>query len=862
MVAALHRSARPAEPECRQQGAHSRPVDRLRFYQFLYRQPGYVEVVAGTNNPGNPDEIDLLVLTQANFEQCKHDQRYMTRKQRFLWVDPADADSIAALDQRVSALEAKHGNVYVSVFQYREQNRQSPLPTNVVLVEDAPANPTLPYSLSVQTSPGSRHGYYELDQAVNEVHYRQIATRLAAALAADMSGVDAQQLVRVPGTRNTKAKYGEHERVHLAGATGTVYSRSDLETAYQPPAAQPGAERARWATQAGYQTPPDIWERASRLDVARGGPLLNERGVPRKLKGDSVQWIARLITGDQTLTNEQGELDTSKMRWHVIKALVLRGYDDDEIAAIAWEVAAWRLGEKRSADNIEADILRCISLLRAEYPHIQINRTDQYTGRRRQTIAQSDRPRRASRARADRPATVDAESVYAYYVRSATAGAGKHISTRKADAAALGISTATLDRIDARLKASGRLAITIADTRRYRVVGISDQNLGVINIATDDTQHGALTADVDNTASGVAMPKTGDEHDCSVQRDHPAPDPTPDVPPAGTQEQQQQPAGGALSPDADATPSAEQPADVDPELAGLLVIDPASLGTYDPDTGLADHDRLVWTPELDELTEVLPASWEGGPGLPPDPGPPLHCDDRYWFALGADPAPISVDGGATFDPADAVPQRDGAYTARRKDWLSLEAHYRKALEGFRVITPDPALEQAALSLGATPPTAPARTPRKRVPPRDRDKQRTYYKLLNRAKTARSPAQADLLRARAAELEEEQTPVYLARYRDRRTWAVVDQAGVNVTGWEYVTREQATQARAAYAARRHLPADAGTDINTPVEQPAVPAAQRPIPLQGAAKRNLSVAYHLQVIDAELARIDAEQTEVNQ
>jgi hypothetical protein len=190
----------------------------------------------------------------------------------------------------------------------------------------------------------------------------------------------------------------------------------------------------------------------------------------------------------------------------------------------------------------------------------------------------------------------------------------------------------------------------------------------------------------------------------------------------------------------------------------------------------------------------------------------------------------------------------------------LEAQHRKALEGVRVMTPGPAAEQAALPLGATPPTAPARMPRKRVPPRDRDTQRAYYKLLNKAKTASSPAQADLLRARAAELEEEQTPVYLARYRDRRTWAVVDQAGVNVTGWEYATREQAAQARAAYAARRHLPADA--DAADPVEQPTGPAAQRPIPLQGAARRNLSAAYHLQMIDAELARIAAEQTAVNQ
>jgi hypothetical protein len=350
--------------------------------------------------------------------------------------------------------------------------------------------------------------------------------------------------------------------------------------------------------------------------------------------------------------------------------------------------------------------------------------------------------------------------------------------------------------------------------------------------------------------------------------------------------------GGVLPATADAPPTPAAAADAAAPDADDPGPDFLSLvATYAP------AEQLTGAHSADELTEVL-NPWEPVTSPPGDALIVLEGGE-YWRSLGClvledapaaqeqhhaapcppsqaqpsahlptpvqvnpDPAParISVDGGATFDPADAVPQQDGAYTARRKEWLSLEAQHRKALEGVRVMTPGPAAEQAALPLGATPPTAPARMPRKRVPPRDRDTQRAYYKLLNKAKTASSPAQADLLRARAAELEEEQTPVYLARYRDRRTWAVVDQAGVNVTGWEYATREQAAQARAAYAARRHLPADA--DAADPVEQPTGPAAQRPIPLQGAARRNLSAAYHLQMIDAELARIAAEQTAVNQ
>jgi hypothetical protein len=100
------------------------------------------------------------------------------------------------------------------------------LPSQVIVIDDLP--PDVPCAFSVQTSPGSRHGYFLLDQPIPAAERRALARRAAYTLGGDRGGWDAQQLVRVPGTVNTKARHGGHHVIHLTLGTRRRSSIAEL----------------------------------------------------------------------------------------------------------------------------------------------------------------------------------------------------------------------------------------------------------------------------------------------------------------------------------------------------------------------------------------------------------------------------------------------------------------------------------------------------------------------------------------------------------------------------------------------------------------------------------------------------------
>jgi hypothetical protein len=102
------------------------PADVLaiheRFLVFLYgNQTGYMEIVFCNGDPAIHD--------------LKRDTWY--------YYTPATAHQIA---QRINKLVSRYGNVYISrsLYSKRYRNRAYALPSQIIFLDDAPADPPLP----------------------------------------------------------------------------------------------------------------------------------------------------------------------------------------------------------------------------------------------------------------------------------------------------------------------------------------------------------------------------------------------------------------------------------------------------------------------------------------------------------------------------------------------------------------------------------------------------------------------------------------------------------------------------------------------------------------------------------------------
>ena len=176
-----------------------------QFFRLLYgRRNGYVELAW---IDGDPDDREQYVFERTWFAYTP--------------------ERLGKLLAKVEEKGRQYGNVYVSVSLYTARRRNAPvLPGQVLVVDDCPTD--LPCSFSVQTSPGKCHGYFVLDQPASSDELSELAKRAAYALGGDKSGWDAQQLVRVPGTYNTKARHGGRHLVTLQLGTQRRYSAAEL----------------------------------------------------------------------------------------------------------------------------------------------------------------------------------------------------------------------------------------------------------------------------------------------------------------------------------------------------------------------------------------------------------------------------------------------------------------------------------------------------------------------------------------------------------------------------------------------------------------------------------------------------------
>lgn len=245
----------------RPQSPHQPPVqvgdtELTSFFATLGWEGGRVEIVAGTNNPSNPDKIDLITY--------KPEIGQSTTR---VWAEPS---SLVDLEKHVRRLAARWGNVYISIGTYDAvpnsrnperltYNRSAPRKRRGFALDDI-ANPAalrLPPTWANETSPGNYQVGYTCEELLSPAEAETIGVGAALLEDADLSGADVEQLIRVPNSLNTKAKCAgrpgnpttgqepEGWRVRLRIADGPRYSRAQLATAFLPGGL---AELARSAT--------------------------------------------------------------------------------------------------------------------------------------------------------------------------------------------------------------------------------------------------------------------------------------------------------------------------------------------------------------------------------------------------------------------------------------------------------------------------------------------------------------------------------------------------------------------------------------------------------------------------------------
>lgn len=379
--------------------------DQAAFFRVLGHNGGAQEIVAG--KPDTQGHIQLLIWTVATFGQPGH---VHTRE----WIEEDEQRKAA---RHIAEQVAEWGNVYTSVGTYAKVPntfkpgkmrycRDVPLPRHCFALDDVRdlAALRLRPTMVVETSPGNYQPIYRCDELLIPSDAVKLGAGAALLAGSDTSASDAEQLIRIPGTRNTKPKCGpDGWTVRLVYADGPTYSREHLARAFLPN----GLADLSGSTQQGGKikistgkqesatigTGDELWRKPQYRDALdqaaqpwRGhlepnGLLLNKDGIPRRLipflppnptpaqqaKYDAAQEHTglKILRGELRHTSTSGNWDASRDRWHVIRALMLYGYSDGEIAAIAEKLANFGEGIK-STENIWNDICRVICLNAAD----------------------------------------------------------------------------------------------------------------------------------------------------------------------------------------------------------------------------------------------------------------------------------------------------------------------------------------------------------------------------------------------------------------------------------------------------------------------------------------------------------------
>jgi archaellum biogenesis ATPase FlaH len=123
-----------------------------------------------------------------------------------LWPDESDMAVLVAEDQ---SRKGKEVFFVASLLKAKDRHKESAAEMQALFVDcdtvgaEVP-NYLLPPTATVESSPGKHHWYWKLQVPWKPEDIEALNKRLAYAISADLSGYDATQLLRVPGTKNYK----------------------------------------------------------------------------------------------------------------------------------------------------------------------------------------------------------------------------------------------------------------------------------------------------------------------------------------------------------------------------------------------------------------------------------------------------------------------------------------------------------------------------------------------------------------------------------------------------------------------------------------------------------------------------------
>ena len=347
------------------------------------------------------------------------------------YVYPLEAQRAAA---DLADYAARGFNLYMAPCLFSERTRKYTyaLPSIWLWADDVPAS--TPCTDLVRTSEGSRQAWAQLDRPLSASDRKRLQSVWQQKLGADTCTSNAVHMGRVPGGYNRK-RHGKF-LVYVEQHTERIYS-ADLLLSKAP--AAPAHDQGRG--EIADLDMPQVEQHLANIDAL----LLSGRAQQIKPGTQS----ARILAGEMLIFPVKNRQDDSRsMNGYVLgNGFYMRGFPDDEIAAVMfYHYRKWGVERDKGTVWCKLDIGRSIARMHAEKPGV-VQSPTRY--RKLTTTAEpiTDTPA-ASRARHDRPRQLDPLMLFNRYTSDPTLCE----LSRKPRAAALGISTATLDRLDAALR--------------------------------------------------------------------------------------------------------------------------------------------------------------------------------------------------------------------------------------------------------------------------------------------------------------------------------------------------------------------------------------------------------------------------
>lgn len=473
MPAITHHTARPAQQSCLRQGeTHPSPRPGLSlapdipedaatiiwFLRFLHAdRKGYFCINAGIADDQAVTGILMLLPND--------DHPNITSTRKWFYYDPERPDLLLKAATYALELEAAYGNVYTArcLFRSKSAKQDYAYASPIIFLDDAPHDPPIPYTLYMDTGTGSGQAYLRTVKPPTKAD----SIRVKQALNCDPTGSADNKLLRLPCTHNTKTKHGGNYPVQIDTFTDATYSIEQLHAVFPPVADAPGPERERAAI------PWDAAKEQRLTTVYRQvDRMLTPAGIPKVIAADKdPNNDGRRIFENRTFIasfrHASGTWDASRVRWWRVKALIVRGVTDEQAAALIYACEHADTRTQKGSIAIWNDIKVCVDHWRAAYPQIAVSDYSQKLQDAMLKIFDNTAPPPTPqpRTRKGRPcSTLSPTDVMTHY--QAEAAQNTLWLNRRSRAGLLGISTATLDRLEQILRDRGDIAIHTTPDRR------------------------------------------------------------------------------------------------------------------------------------------------------------------------------------------------------------------------------------------------------------------------------------------------------------------------------------------------------------------------------------------------------------